>query len=313
MALHEVIDVHVHLSRNTAQEKLVWPRPGYPDEWYWANPEKVVPFMDREGISHICTLTFMDTHSMIEQRLSRLPESQREAARPALQGEMVEKTRRFNTWGCELGRREKRILPFAAIDIGLFFGDGTAMMEEVEEKLKMGVRGVKMVPAVTGSFPADRRMFPLYARLQEVGVPVLADSGTGDGLGVHLDRAYGEPANFAEVFRHFPRLKLIMAHLPSAYWDQRLEIAREFPQVYFDTACGFNGPHWPGRDGRRCCALEDAPRLLRGVGVHRVLFGSDSPSVDFRPQLQQILGLPLTDEEKRRLLSENARELLGLG
>ncbi|MEK7848612.1 MAG: amidohydrolase family protein, partial [Chloroflexota bacterium] len=285
----------------------------YPDDWLWANPERVIPFMDREGISHLCTLTFMDTHSMIEQRLSRLPEPQREAARPALQREMVEKTQRFNAWGCELGRKEKRILPFAAIDIGLFFGDEAAMMEELEEKLRLGVRGVKMVPAVTGVLPADRRMFPLYDRLQEAGVPVLADSGTGDGLGVHLDRAYGEPANFVEVFRHFPRLKLILAHLPSAYWDQRLDIAREFPQVYFDTACGFSSPQWPGRDGRRCCALEDAPRLLRGVGIHRVLFGTDCPAMDFRPQLQQIMGLPLTDAEKRRILSENARELLGLG
>lgn len=313
MEVAEVVDVHVHLCRDTAQERLVWPHLGFPDEWYWANQEKVIPFMDREGISHMCILTFVDTHSMIEQRLSRLPEAQREAARPTLQPEMVERTRRFNTWGCELGRSEKRIIPFAGIQIGFFFGDETAMMEELEEKIKMGVRGVKMAPGGSGDFPADRRMFPLYDRLQEAGLPVLSDTGAGIGRGPHQDQAYGEPVNFVEVFRNFPRLKFIMAHLGGAYWDQRLDIAREFPQVYFDTACGFSSDRWPGRDGRRSCAIEDTPRLLRNIGTHRVLFGTDSPALDFRFQLQQIVELPLSDEEKRRILSENARELLGLG
>jgi predicted TIM-barrel fold metal-dependent hydrolase len=312
MAAPEIVDVHVHLCRDTAQEKLVWPRPGFPDEWRWGSPDKVVPFMDREGISHLCTLTYIDTHSMVEQRLSRLPEAQRAEARPALQQQVVEHNRRFNTWGCELGRKERRIIPFAAIDIGLFFGDETAMMEELEEKIRLGVRGVKMVPAFSGSFPADRRMFPLYDRLQEAGLPVLSDSGTGEGYGSYPGGSYGEPVNFVEVCRSFPSLKLILAHMPSAYWDQRLDIAREFPQVYFDTAGGFSSPQWPGRDGRRCCAIEDAPRLLRNIGTHRVLFGSDGPMVDLRPQLHQIVELPLSDEEKRRILSENARELLGL-
>ncbi len=312
MAAPEVIDVHVHLCRDTAQEKLVWPRPGFPDEWRWASPDKAIPFMDREGISHLCTLTHIDTHSMIEQRLSRLPEAQREEARTALQPEMVERIRKFNAWGCELGRKDKRFIPFASIGIGFFFGDETAMMEELEEKLRMGMRGAKMLPGISGTFPADRRMFPVYDRLQEAGLPVLADSGSGDGWGVHLDQVYGEPVNFVEVFRSFPRLKFILAHLPSAYWDQRVDIAREFPQVYFDTAGGFGSPQWPGRDVRRCCAVEDAPRLLRNVGIHRVLFGSDAPALEVLPQLHQIVELPLSDEEKRRILSENARELLGL-
>ena len=315
MAAPEIIDVHVHLSRDTAQEKLVWPRPGFPDEWYWANPEKVVPFMDREGISHICTLTFIDTHSMLEQRLARLTPATEKAKRETrrrFEDEMIERIKRFNTWGCELGAREKRIIPFSAIEIGLFFGREREMMEDLEEKIKLGARGVKMVPAVMGYFPGDRRMFPLYDRLQEVGLPILADSGTGTDIGIYKGETYGEPVHFAEVFRSFPRLKFIMAHLPSAFWDERIDIAREFPQVYFDTACGFNSEERRGRDGCRACSVDDAARLLRKVGVHRVLFGSDAPSVDFRPQVYQILGLPLSDEEKRRILRENAKEFLGL-
>jgi predicted TIM-barrel fold metal-dependent hydrolase len=48
------------------------------------------------------------------------------------------------------------------------------------------------------------------------------------------------------------------------------------------------------------------------VGIHRVLFGSDGPMADFRLQFEQIMELSLLDEEKRRIFSENARELLEL-
>jgi predicted TIM-barrel fold metal-dependent hydrolase len=114
------------------------------------------------------------------------------------------------------------------------------------------------------------------------------------------------------VFRNFPRLKFILAHLPSAYWDQRLDIASQFPQVYFDTSGGFSSQQWQGRDAHRSCAVEDAARLMRSVGIHRVLFGSDGPMADFRLQFEQIMELSLLDEEKRRIFSENARELLEL-
>ena len=43
MATPEVIDVHIHLARDTAQEKVVFSKSGYPDEWFWANPEKIIP------------------------------------------------------------------------------------------------------------------------------------------------------------------------------------------------------------------------------------------------------------------------------
>ncbi|MDP6101273.1 MAG: amidohydrolase family protein [Dehalococcoidia bacterium] len=312
MPIPEVIDVHVHLCRSTEELKKVWPRPGFPDEWLWGCPDNVIQFMNREGISHLCTLTFMDTHLMLGTRLSRLPEAEREGSRHALLQDMKDRVCKFNTWGCQLGQRERRIIPFAAIDIGLFFGDENAMMEELEDKLQMGAKGVKVVPTFTGYLPGDRRMFPLYERMQEVGLPVLSDSGTGDGLGLYIDQGYGEPANFADVFRNFPRLKFILAHLPSAYWDQRLDIASQFPQVYFDTSGGFSSQQWQGRDAHRSCAVEDAARLMRSVGIHRVLFGSDGPMADFRLQFEQIMELSLLDEEKRRIFSENARELLEL-
>jgi predicted TIM-barrel fold metal-dependent hydrolase len=40
------------------------------------------------------------------------------------------------------------------------------------------------------------------------------------------------------------------------------------------------------------------------------MFGSDAPALDRLPQLEQLLRLPLSNKEKRMILSENAKRIL---
>ena len=57
-------------------------------------------------------------------------------------------------------------------------------------------------------------------------------------------------------------------------------------------------------------AEEDAVRILRKIGIDRILFGSDSPPVAPQPQWEQILRLPLSDEEKQMILAGNSQRIL---
>ena len=308
MALPEVIDVHVHLTRDPRQEQLVFPKPGYPDEWYRANELRVIDWMDDEGVSHLFMINYMDTNRMIASRLARMPGAS-EAELEQLREEHVERLRRFNAWCCELGAREPRLIPFPCVDIGIFY-DVTVMMEELETRLAEGARGIKLHPGLGHYFPGDERMFPLYERLQEADVPVLSDTGSlspAPGGGV-----YGEPLEFVPVFEQFPRLRFIMAHAASAFWDERVPIAERFPQVYFDLAGGFQGPGHHARDGHRACPIDDAPRFLRALGIERVLWASDAPGHEAGPQLRSFMTIPLSDDERERILARNAREFIGL-
>lgn len=312
MALPEVIDAHVHLTRDPARERLVFPKPGYPDEWYRANEPRVIDWMDDEGFSHLFMINYMDTNRMIASRLARMPGASENAiaeARARLREEHVERLRRFNAWCCELGAREPRIIPFPCVDIGIFY-DVAVMMEELETRLAEGARGIKLHPGLGHYFPADERMFPLYERLQEADIPILSDTGAlspAPGGGV-----YGEPLEFVPVFGQFPRLRFIMAHAASAFWDERAPIAERFPQVYFDLAGGFQSPAHHARDGHRACPIEDAPRFLRALGIERVLWASDAPGHEAGPQLRSFMQIPLSDEERERILAKNAREFIGL-
>ena len=228
MTMPEVIDVHVHLTRDPAQEQLVFPKPGYPEEWYRANEPRVISWMDAEGFSHLFMINYMDTNRMIAARLARMAgvsEAALEGARAQLQEEHVERLRRFNAWACELGAREPRIIPFPCVDIGIFY-DVTVMMEELEARLVEGARGIKLHPGLGHYFPGDERMFPLYERLQEADIPILSD--TGSLSPAPEGGVYGEPLNFVPVFEQFPRLRFIMAHAASAFWDERVLIAGRF-------------------------------------------------------------------------------------
>jgi predicted TIM-barrel fold metal-dependent hydrolase len=47
---------------------------------------------------------------------------------------------------------------------------------------------------------------------------------------------YGEPENFERVLADFPGLTLVLAHFVAAWWNERVELAHKYPNVYFDTA-----------------------------------------------------------------------------
>lgn len=300
-----LIDVHVHLCRTAEQEAVVFPRRGLPLEWRWANGDACGEYMTRNDVEAIVGLNYMVVPEMLEQQRRRRPD----ASEAELMALLHDRVQSFNSWTLDRQQADSRIRTFLCCDIGTWI-EPDLLMAELERGVGLGARGVKMHPGLGRYFPSDERMLPLYARLEELGLPILSDTGAlrgGPG-----DDIYGMPDHFIPVFERFPRLRFIMAHMPGAYWDQRIEIARRFPQVLFDTAGGFNDGHFSCRDGRRACAIEDAARLIRTLGVERVMFGSDAPGADQRPQVLQLLRSGLTDHELDLILAANARPVLGL-
>ena len=237
--MFELIDMHMHLCRDVQQERTVFPKPGWPDEWYWCNGERISAHMDQHHISRILSVNVIDHHAMFERRI-RLARQQGasdaeiERARVELADEMRHRVRDMNDWTLALHAREPRVDVYAAID-PVLFGDGA--MAELERCLQMGAIGVKVHPPIYMHHPDHPVMMHVYERCQELGLGVLADTASRksrDGV------VYGEAVGWRPVLKTFPHLKLIQAHLCGDRWDDQLDLAREFPDnLFFDFSGGW--------------------------------------------------------------------------
>ncbi|MAG15137.1 MAG: hypothetical protein CL874_04580 [Dehalococcoidales bacterium] len=321
----KIIDIHVHLCRTPEEESNYFPIPGRRVQDRWATPERVITYMDQRGISKMAFMILIPRQLRAplyeKAKLWELPEEQRRQGEKKLSPQIASLMREMNEWGCGIGRSFPRLLPF--IGMSNDFGSGEAMAEEVTLRASQGAKGVKLHPGQFSYFPNDKMSWPMYEKCQELSLPVLSDSGPWPhshlmmvypnplGLELHkTKREFAEPDNFARVLEAFPRLTLILAHLGSAWWDERLELAQKYPNVYFDTSQGFAAPDRIPVVAHRGLAEEDAVRVFRKIGVERIIFGTDFPGIDPQPQLEQIIRLPLTDEEKRMILVENAQRIL---
>lgn len=304
----EVIDAHVHLYRSIELEKRNVLAPGRRDRDRWGNPDSAVRFMAEQGVANIVCLPNFPTRQMRARRIKALEQAAGAPVSPELaasvEEELKESVRRHNEWICELGRSDGRFVP--AISLQKLFTP-EEMVEEVRLRASEGAKAVKLLPGFYFEAPNEPEFWPMYEECQARGLTIVSDTGT---LGFSDTGIYfGEPLRFERILRDFPDLHIVMAHFASAFWDERVELARRHPNLFFDTSGSFFEEGLEVRDGTRAAHREDALRLIRDVGPHRIMFGSDGPRFAFQPQLEQILSLDLSDSERSLILSENARRI----
>jgi predicted TIM-barrel fold metal-dependent hydrolase len=307
----EIIDVHVHLLRNSAQQRAVLGPAHRRDCNCWGNPESVTGFMNRNKISHMVILNLFPANQMVEKEVANLSNEFSDHVykekRHRIQENIRDKIRRSNDWICSVGLKHPRLLPF--INTPPLLGSED-MANEVSRCVNQGAKGLKMHPGFYKSSPDDKLWWPTYEVCQSMKIPILADSTWIEGE--KPGEEFGRPSNFLSMLSSFPNLTLIMAHLGSAYWDERVEISKQYDNVFFDTSQGFAAPDRITMNSIRRLAEQDAVRIIRKIGVERIMFGSDGPYLDWLPQLEQILRCNLTEKEKRMILSENAKRILNI-
>ena len=80
---------------------------------------------------------------------------------------------------------------------------------------------------------------------------------------------------------------------------EAIAAAQKYPNVYLETCSTYRTPG----------VIEE---LVEKGGADRVLYGSDMPLMDPRPQIGKIITARISSEAKRMALGGNAARLLGL-
>jgi predicted TIM-barrel fold metal-dependent hydrolase len=189
------------------------------------------------------------------------------------------------------------LIPFGSIDPSRGASTPATARRLVEQH---GIRGFKFHPGLMEFFPNDASVYPLYAELEQLGVPVIFHTGqVAGGAGIRLK--YNDPIYLDDVAVDFPGLRIILAH-PSFPWqDVALSIASRRENVFIDLS-GWSPKYFPPQ------LVHYANTLLK----RKVMFGSDYPVISPERWIEDFEKVDFRDDVRPGILKENAARLLGL-
>lgn len=272
-----VIDFHVHVSLHDSWYPHIvdWMQPSLPapaKEFIDGNltPEGARRFFKEEaGLDYVVALAEMS---------------------PITAGVMT------NDQAANVCRDIDFFIPFANINPYL----ETNPARELERCVKeLGFKGVKILPPYHLFYPNDSRLYPLYARAQELKIPVVFHTGSSVFRGSRLK--YGDPLFIDDIAVDFPDLVLLMSHSGRGFWyEAAFFLSRLHKNVYMEVA---------GLPPHRL--LTYFPELEKNAD--KVVFGSDFPTVPtVKGNIDAIRSLPISERAKEKILGENAARILGL-
>ncbi|MFC2062876.1 amidohydrolase family protein [Chloroflexota bacterium] len=278
-----VIDTHVHLfpSKEVGQRVLDGVKRTFGTSYYCTgSPEELAETMQAAGISHAVILN--------------QAAASKEAMNWLLSG---------NFFVCAYSKKRPGLIPAIGLDKGM----KRSPAAEIEHKLKWGARAVKLHPVAQKFHVNDREMWPIYQKCAETSLPIIFHCGK---MMIKRMVNYAHPRLFHDVLKSFPTLMVVLAHMGGGFWEDATRLANAFPEnVYLDTAIALSAAPIP--DFFRL-SDDQAVAMIRQIGPHRIMFGSDFPWINPKPDIARIRGLPLTDEEKRMILGENARAFFNI-
>jgi predicted TIM-barrel fold metal-dependent hydrolase len=146
----------------------------------------------------------------------------------------------------------------------------------------------------------DRRLdhsdyYPFYALGSELDMPMAMQAGTSGGL---MASECGQPIGIDRPALYFPDTRFVLSHLGWPWVDEAVAMALKFPNVYLGTGA-YPPRHWPA-------AVQN---FVRGPGRHKVLFGTNFPTVGHRHALTQLSELGLDPDVEDALLQGTARHV----
>ena len=200
-----------------------------------------------------------------------------------------EQVARITDWAASI--RSDRIIPFPSIHPQF-----SNFESELDRIKSAGLHGIKLHPMYQEFAIDDPALLPLYRAISDRGLICLFHAG--------WDIAYPEsdqaaPHRILNLHQAIPELKIVAAHLGG--WQVWNEVARCLlgHQIYLETSFSI-----------REAKASEFRRILDNHPPEYFLFGTDSPWLDQKEELDAWKKLDIPVEFKEKILFKNAEELL---
>lgn len=176
---------------------------------------------------------------------------------------------------------------------------------------ELGLVGLKLAPIYQNFYPDQQQYYPLYAKANELNIPILWHQGTSFVSEGFLDAS--RPAMLDPIARTFPDLKMVIAHLGHPWHGECVSVIRKNPNVYADLSAL----------GSRPWQLYNAMMNVTEYKVpNKVLFGTDFPFSTIQQTIDSLRNINVLTEgtklpripeaDVEAIIHRNTPEILGL-
>ena len=192
---------------------------------------------------------------------------------------------------------------------GRFFGclhvdpnGGVSVLRAIQRAHdELGIRGVSLFPSGCNP-PApidDKRMYPVYGKCAELGLPVLCCVGVP---GPRLPASPQHVERVDEVCWYFPELVFVMRHGGEPWVDLAVKLLLKWPNLYYSTSA-FAPKYYP-------------PEIIEFAntrGADKVMYAGYFPmGLSLDRIFAELPAVPLRDDVWPKFLRHNAARVFGL-
>jgi uncharacterized protein len=202
----------------------------------------------------------------------------------------------------ELCSMSPRFIGFASVD-----PQAKTAAKQLERAVEnLGLRGLKLDPALQDFDSAGAGALAVYEAAEELKIPALLHTGMSWAPGSTLER--GHPLRLEPAIRRFTQLDFVLAHFAWPWvWDA-VALAMKYPNVYLDTSCLYYDS--PKEFFEFVFTRQIPTTLIERTLRNQVVFGSNYPRVEIKNMVHALRSLPLTEGCLNKILRENAERLL---
>jgi hypothetical protein len=190
---------------------------------------------------------------------------------------------------------------YGLIGIDPFQGmDGVRALEDAVKN--MGFIGAHLYPHWFDLEPNKAKYYPFYAKCVELDIPIQMQVGQSLVYAKeHRTRSVGQPILLDEIACDFPELKLIGSHVGIPWTNEMIAMAWKHENVYICTDA-HSPKYWPA----------DLVKYINSYGQDKVIFATDFPVLRFQRTVEEVNGLGLKPEVRRKFMRDNVLKLYKL-